>query len=200
MRARSLGMAVVGLIGALSLGACGATDSVAPAKPAAAAPTLPASHSLILSGSRTVTPVLRTTPLAAPISVSKNIGVLGGVIAIPQAGVTVVVPPLALSSTKTIKITAQAGSNIAYEFEPHGTTFNLPLVLTQNLLGTQAAPGGLVNALSLYGGYFPNSSAPTTVTELLPIGVTLQPAIAVMAIWHFSGYIVATGRDSDSDF
>ena len=107
------------------------------------------------------------------------------------------IPALALSSTKTISVTALAGNQVAYEFSPHGTTFNVPLVMLQDLSNTQAQNGGLVNPLTLSLGYFPNSSTPTTVTELLSVSVNLLSQTAAASIWHFSGYIVATGRDAE---
>lgn len=176
------------------LSACAETDNmVAPSRTAA-----PAHASSTLLGSAvSVSPLLRTTPLPAAITVSKSIGVLGGTISIPGAGVTVVVPALALSSTKTISVTALAGSNVAYEFEPHGITFNVPLALTQSLVNTQAAPGGLVSTAALFVGYFPNSSNVTSVTELLGVGIGAQGLTATTSLWHFSGYIFAGGRTDE---
>lgn len=191
MRARFVRIAVVTLSAALA--ACGHTDSpMGVSRPAV--PTGAASH-LLLSSATTVTPLARTTPLAAPITVTKTIGLLGGTIAIPQAGVTVVVPSLALTSPTTISVTALAGSNVAYEFAPHGITFNVPLVMTQSLVGTQAASGGSVNPLSLFVGYFPNSSNTTSVTELLGVNLNLLGQVATTTLWHFSGYIYASGCD-----
>ncbi len=197
MRVRFLSAAVAAVAIALSLTGCGNSDSpIAPTQPKAAPTTAP-SRSLSLLAPKTITPLQRLTPLTSDITVSKTIGILGGAIAIPQAGVSIIVPPLALSSAKTIKVTAMAGSNVAYEFEPHGIRFTTPLVMTQDLSKTQARTGGLVNALSLVGGYFPDSSQPTTVTELLSLNVSLLNQVGVMTIWHFSGYIIAGGCDEE---
>ena len=81
----------------------------------------------------------RTTPLAAPITVSKVIGADGGTLSIPEAGVTVTVPRGALAQTTTITMTARAGSLVAYDFAPHGITFAKPLVFSQQLRGTNAS-------------------------------------------------------------
>lgn len=202
MRARTLVHFVSALAASLTLAACG---NDAPVAPQQKAPAPTASNSLLggLVGSllgtpTTITPLHRNTPLASTLTASQTIGILGGVIAIPGAGVSVVVPPLAVSSPKTITVTAMAGSNVAYEFEPHGTKFNVPLVMLQDLSGTQAQTGGLVNALTLQLGYFPNSTNVTSVTELLTVGVSLPTQTGVATIWHFSGYIWATGRSDDS--
>ena len=202
MRVRSLA-AVISLVAvSVTLAACGATDSTAPSAPAAAprvAPDAasPALLSTLLGTSQTITPAHRLTALAAPITVSKKIGVLGGTLAIPQAGITVVVPPLAVATTQTISITAMAGDKVAYEFAPHGLKFLAPLVMTQSLKNTDAS-NALLGLLSLKVGYFPDSKNVTSVTELLGVQLDLLNQTAITTLWHFSGYIVATGRDSDS--
>jgi hypothetical protein len=105
-----------------------------------------------------------------------------------------------VSRNTAFQVTALAGSKVAYEFEPHGTRFNLPLVMTQDLHNTQVQ-SGLVNPLSLSLGYFPNSADNTSVTELLTVGVNVLNLTAVSTLWHFSGYIYATGRrGADDDF
>src|SRR5256885_9490611 len=78
--------------------ACSHESTTAPQDPPALAPSA-APHSTLLSTPVTKTPLKRGTPLANDITVSKSIGILGGTIAIPGAGVTVVVPPLALTRT-----------------------------------------------------------------------------------------------------
>jgi hypothetical protein len=135
--------------------------------------------------------------LAAPISVSKNIGPLGGVITVPGAGLTVTVPPLALTKSTKITVTALAGSAVAYEFEPHGLTFVAPLVAIQDLSTTKTS--GL--NLSLFSaGYFLKASdinsktGTAKVSELFDVNATAAPIAAVWTIPHFSGYLVATGR------
>ncbi|MGH7619783.1 MAG: hypothetical protein ACREPM_21430, partial [Gemmatimonadaceae bacterium] len=106
--------------------ACG--DSPAsPNTPAIAsqpiAPAAAPSQSLLgglLGGSaatKTIVPLLRTTPLASDVTVSKTIGALGGVIAIPAAGLTIVVPTLAVGKSTKFAITARKGSYVAYDME-----------------------------------------------------------------------------------
>jgi hypothetical protein len=202
MRVRSLAALIAAVAVSVTLAACGATDSTAPTTPAAAPKVAPdvASANLLttlLGSPKTITPAHRLTPLASSITVSKNIGILGGTIAIPQAGFSVVIPPLAIPVTKKISVTAMAGDKLAYEFEPHGLKFTLPLVMTQSLTKTDAS-GGLLGLLNLRVGYFPDNSNVTSVTELLGVQLDLLNQTAITTLWHFSGYIVAVGRDSDS--
>jgi hypothetical protein len=203
MRVRSV-VTLAAVVGAtITLAACGATDSTAPIPPAIQSAPSDASSNLLgtlLGAPRTITPLKRKTPLAAPITVSKTIGILGGTIAIPQAGIAVVVPPLAVPSTKTITVTALAGDNVAYEFQPHGLKFTLPLVVTQDVSKTSATQNGLLSGLALKLGYFPDANHVTTVTELLNVQLDLLHLTAISTVWHFSGYIYASGRESEGDF
>lgn len=177
--------------------ACGSDNPISP--DARAKPT-PEPSATLLGTPATVRTLQRNTALGAPIRVSKSIGILGGTISVPGAGLTVVVPPLAVSRQMTITVTALAGSAVAYEFEPAGTKFLLPLVVTQDLTKTKTS--GL--NLSLFkGGYFKSATDidPKTgtakVSELLNLSVTLAPLIGVFTVTHFSGYLVATGCEED---
>jgi hypothetical protein len=193
MNSRTLRLMAVAVAGAIFVNACATPDNpVAPQSPIA--PSAAASSSLLGLTKTTVTPLQRTKPLPSALSASAYIGALGGRLAIPGAGITVVVPPLALTSTKLVTVTALAGSNVAYTFEPHGTTFLVPLVVTQDLSNTQATTGGLINPLSLFVGYFPDSNNILSVTELLNINLNLLNKTAIFTVTHFSGYIVASGR------
>jgi len=117
---------------------------------------------------------------------------LGGTISVPGTGLTVVVPPLALSSKQIITITALAGKDVAYEFEPHGLKFPVPLIATQRLSSTDAGTG-LIDPKLLFVGYFSDATKDNIVSELL--NVSVSAGTAVFPIWHFSGYIVASGRE-----
>jgi hypothetical protein len=185
---------------ALFATACERGNPVAPAA-STAAPTT-ASHSLLsglLGAPVTMNPLQRTTPLASNISASGTVGLLGAVINLPAAGLSIIVPPLAAPLGTHITVTALAGSNVAYEFAPHGLHFLLPLVATQNLHNTQAQTGGLINPLSLSVGYFADSSHVNSITELLTVGVNLLGQTSTVTIWHFSGYMWASGRADDSE-
>lgn len=192
MHFRTLRNLAVAVAGAIFINGCASPESpVAPQNPVT--PSV-ASSSLLGLSTTTVTPLQRTKPLAKDLSASAYIGALGGKLAIPDAGITVVLPPLALPSTKLVTVTALAGSNVAYTFEPHGTTFLVPLVVTQDLSNTQAKSGGLINPLSLFVGYFPDNTNILSVTELLDVNLNLLNQTMVFTVTHFSGYIVASGR------
>jgi hypothetical protein len=197
MRLRLLSTLTLAIAAAFTISACAADSSTAPQSPMTPPPT--ASNSLLgglLGGStatKTITPLQRTTPLATNLTTSAKIGALGGTLSLPGAGLTVVVPPLAVLTTTTISVTALAGSNVAYEFSPHGLKFLLPLVVTQNLKITKATPSLLSLGLSL--GYFPDANHVTSITELLSVNVDLLGTTAISTVWHFSGYIYASGRE-----
>lgn len=198
MRLRSLTTFAVAVAATFFASACASDSSTSPQSPVA--PPSAASRDLLggllgggsTAGTKTVVPLLRTTPLAADVSVSQTIGPLGGVLAIPQAGLTIVVPPLAVGKATAFKITARKGSYLAYDMEPHGTKFLVPLVATQSLVNTSAR--GLLN-LSLSLGYYPDPAHVTSVSELLGVQVDLLRLTAVSTIPHFSGYIYVGGDE-----
>ena len=198
MRPRLFVATCAALAIALTSSACG-RDSLTSPEAATSAPSEP-SHALLsglLGAATSVTPLKRITPLPTNQTASATIGILGGVITLPGAGLTVVVPPLAVSKSTKFTVTALAGSAVAYDFAPAGIHFTTPLVATQNLKGTQAQSGGLINPLALSVGYFPDANRITSVTELLNVNVNLLSQTSVFTIWHFSGYIFASGRSSE---
>jgi len=181
---------------ASSLGLAVSCSNDGPATPAAP-PTQKqgnGANTTLLGSPITIIPLHRTTPLATNEVASKRIGLLGGTLVLPNSGLTVVVPPLAVTSPVTITVTGLAGSNVAYEMAPHGLTFLAPLVTTQDLSNTEARTGGTIDPLLLYLGYFPNSSNITSVTELLSVQINLPLQTSTALIWHFSGYAYSSGR------
>jgi hypothetical protein len=195
MRVKSLAVSTAVVAVALLIAGCSYSDG--PASPSRAKAPAPSgtSSATLLSSPITVTPLQRTTALSSPITVSKTIGILGGTISVPGAGLTVVVPALAVSSNTQFTVTALAGSAVAYDFAPH-RTFSVPLVLTQDLHNTQVQ-SGLVNVANLFVGYFPNTNDITSVTETLGVSVSLTSLLATTTVSHFSGYIYAGGRSDD---
>jgi hypothetical protein len=192
MRRRILLIAAVTT--ALVAAACVSTDNPVAPPSTPLAPSVADQSLLGLGGATTVTPLHRTTALSQSLSASANIGPLGGTLAIPGAGILVVIPPLAVPKTQTITVTATAGSNVAYEFAPHGLKFNLPLVVTQDLSGTDASKTGSIDPLTLFAGYYPDSTNVTSITEQLNVNINLLNQLATFTVWHFSGYILASGR------
>jgi len=169
-----------------------ARDAATPLEPTAAAPPKPNSA---LFGLLPVRGVTRAVPLAKDISVSAVIGKNGGTIAIPEAGLTLVVPAGAVQSNTTFRATAIAGKMVAYEFEPHGTTFAVPLQFTQDLRKTSLV--GALTAPLMDGAYFTDRGklydAPgiALVSELKPAVVNLLKLRVSFPIDHFSGYLIS---------
>src|SRR5262245_36261473 len=113
------------------------------------------SRAVLGNASTRVTTLQRSTTLTSSISVSKTVGPLGVVIAIPATGFTVTIPPLAVAKATTITVTALAGRAVAYEFAPHGLKFTTPLIAIQDLSKTNTT--GLDLSL-LTAGYFESSA------------------------------------------
>ena len=192
--ARSL--MVVGIAGAaLASTACSNDSLTAPEMSAAPAlrgdlvSTINAVSSTLISK----TALLRSKPIASPITRSLTVSNTGGVISIPEAGVTLTIPKGAIGATPiTISVTALPGSAVAYHFEPHGTKFLSKITLTQDLSGTAWFSN---NKLKLGGGYFADDSQINLLTgksllnELLP--VSTSGAKLNLDISHFSGYMVS---------
>jgi hypothetical protein len=196
----TIGRVLALAVAAVAVASCSIDQPTAPA----ARPTPPiVAPSADLLGSVTSTlgslvsvdGLQRNTPLASPITVTKTIGSAGGTLAIPEAGVTVVVPQGALAAPTVITMTARAGSLIAYDFAPHGITFAKPLTFTQQLRGTNAS---ILTAPLLRLGYYKDASLLTNtgglVSELLSGVVNLGSWTFTSSIPHFSGYIVTCGR------
>lgn len=158
------------------------------------APDAPAA-ALIKQKDILATGVLRDVPLAKNLTVSQVIGVAGGSITIPEAGVTITVPAGALSATTEISVTARKGVLIAYDFKPHGIVFATPLILTQQLLGTTATP---LNYSALHLGYYADplalSETGGPVSEIINGSVDVLTRTFTSTIPHFSGYMMGCGR------
>ena len=185
------------LLSVLLLAGC-ARDAATPLEPDAGTSTVSAEQfeqSAALLGLVPVRGVTRTSPLAQNISVSAVIGSDGGTISIPDAGLTLVVPVGAVTSSTKFTATALAGRLVAYEFEPHGTKFAVPLQFTQDL--RKVALVGLVTAPVLDGAYFTDASRLNqalgfaATSEILPATVDLLRLQVGFPINHFSGYLVS---------
>lgn len=147
--------------------------------------------------------VQRKVALAEPITVTRVIGVNGGSIAVPQAGLTITFARGALLASTPITVTADSGKAVSYEFGPHGTQFYAPVTIAQDMSLTTLAdkPG---SASSIQGGYTPNGLADIVngllarVAELLKATTTivvgsdgkLHLGTSSFIVKHFSGYIL----------
>ena len=139
----------------------------------------------------------RLTALASAQSASAVIGVDGGMVQLPTAGAYLWVPPGAVSAPTTFSITARPGKAAAYDFQPAGAVFALPLVLIQDktvLNGT--APTGLTSGALAYFGNDADvdpSTANATASQMrFPLAFSTDQYLT-FPVWHFSGYIVSWG-------
>ena len=189
----------------LSIGCSSDSSPTAPSVQPSVQPT-EASQGLIsdlISGvaNNLVMTVKRSKPLARDIVVTAQIDAKGGRIRVKETGFELTVPKGAVSRMTTFQVKALAGSVLAYEFEPHGTRFAVPLKFSQQLPGL-----GLLGLLSQKPevGYFANRSqidqktGQATVDEFAPTTVVngLLGRWAVGDISHFSGYLVSSGRSA----
>ena len=189
---------------ALAMVTVGCNGDISPTgpsvRPAEASPSLVSD--LLSAVTNTLVSVLHhSKPLARDVVVTAQIGANGGKIRIAETGFELTVPKGAVSRTTTFQVKALAGSLMAYEFEPHGTRFAVPLKFSQQLPGL-----GLLGLLSQKPevGYFANRSqidqktGEATVDEFAPTTVVngLLGRWAVGDISHFSGYLVSSGRSA----
>jgi hypothetical protein len=143
--------------------------------------------------------VERTVPLPAEVTWTFIVGPAGGISSNAAVGLTVVVPWGALSSVQTITVTALEGSAVAYRFEPH-LNFDRSVTLVQDLSGTRAQ-GSL---LPLLGAHFAGDLLEFTdglvgITETVPALVSLLDGKARFSVQHFTGWILASGREDGEE-
>ena len=135
--------------------------------------------------------------ISAPITVSAEIGRKGGWVQIPQTGFALYVPERAVKKNTTFTVTALPGKMVAYEFEPHGTTFDKPLYIVQSMKDVDMTGKDMAK---LEVGYFKSSTQVNnldqlaTINEFLPVFFDARHDVLYAPITHFSGYMIATGR------
>lgn len=126
-------------------------------------------------------------------SASKVIGPEGGYLTLPETGFTLIVPMGAVSVPTTFTVTPVGGKYVAYDFEPHGSTFKVPLTFMQDLSKTNYTSG-----TPLGGAYFSDKSLIDTaagsagVSELFTLSFD-GFGVSFFSITHFSGYLVSMG-------
>jgi hypothetical protein len=149
----------------------------------------------------------RLTPLDSSISVTAIIGPNGGAIKINAAGGKIEVPAGALSEPTTITMTALAGPNVAYEFQPHGLTFAQPVKIQQDLRSTWASVYPQLLGMA-HGGYYDHSLDSSFVDPGKLFAVLKEHELGYLEsnatqlkfyINHFSGYLVTCGRANNDD-
>ena len=156
-------------------------------------------HAAISAAPAAVTALARTTPLARDIVVKVQIQPGGGnIVNIPGTDAQINFPDHFVSKPTTFTITARAGSVVAYDFQPSGSFANNPVVITQRLQNTNWAGGAVGN---LQGAYVKDWSQVSdamktaTVDEFQETTVDTRANAVIIKVWHFSGYMVSTGRN-----
>jgi hypothetical protein len=155
---------------------------------------------LSTAGDLLFSPLQRNTPLAQDVSWTFTVGPSGGYSTNSAVGLAIAIPPNAVWSTKTITVTALAGSPVAYRFEPH-IEFNKKIYLTQDL---QKTSSGLLGSLAMKAAHFPGftpvyTSAGLAVVDEIVSGLVLPwSKTFTFGVNHFSGWIAGTGYMSES--
>lgn len=142
--------------------------------------------------------VTRYRPLTEDLTVTATIGSDGGKLEIPEAGLTMTVPAGAVSEPVVFRATARKGAIVAYDFEPSGR-FDVPLEVTQDLYYTSWHHQA--DLTDVFAGYYAGPGAlddeqgEAEVSEVPPSTVDVEKCKVSFAVSHFSGYVIATGRD-----
>jgi hypothetical protein len=122
----------------------------------------------------------------------------GGWYSIPEAGLYIFVPANAVSEPLTISAKALTGDLMAYEFGPHGTRFNVPLQMYQDLGLAHITAHTDLSKFEV--GYFADENTlnyqtdKVAVNEFIPTGIVFEGRALRFEVSHFSGYVIATGR------
>ena len=205
-RTASLSTTVLATLATLTAACADAPTSPSGARTPSAAPSAGKSATTTTSTSTTTTSTttaatavngLLWTKAVTQTTVSAVIGSAGGSLSIPN-GIKLTVPKGAVSSNVTFSITRLPGNVVAYDFQPHGTKFAVPLQLAQPTLGTNLFQ--LDPAKSIDGGYVADlntidqTAGTAVVNEFRPTLVAADKAWVNFTVDHFSGYIVSWGR------
>jgi hypothetical protein len=146
-----------------------------------------------------VSALKRRAALAQPVTLRFTATSTGGSYDLPGTGLRVIVPANAVPvSPLTITVTALAGSAVAYDFEPHGTVFRAPLMLSVEMGATTYA--ALPSPGAVEAGYFASTSdidqrtGGATVSELRGVTANRSTSRITFPVSHFSGYMLSSGR------
>jgi len=146
----------------------------------------------------------RLAPLDSDIVASAVIGPQGGEIKIDAAGGKISFPAGALSEPTLITMRALKGWDVAYDFQPHGITFNAPVKIQQDLRVTWASKEASL-LKDIRGGYYDADLdsawtdpykffARVKENQLGYLDQTKNPSQVKFYVGHFSGYLVSCGR------
>lgn len=146
--------------------------------------------------------LIRDVPLDRDYTASVTVtnGSKGDALSIREAGFSLTIPPGSIPTGTVVSVTALAGNMVAYQFEPHGKRWRLPLHASQNLKSTNWYK--LTKGALLEIGYFtgPQDVDPVActvrVSEWLP--AILGKTDLDFDLIHFSGYMVSSGRVEDN--
>ena len=136
--------------------------------------------------------------LTTVVQVSKTIDQSGGVLTIPETGLTIEFPAGALSGPITITVTADQ-KYVAYKMDPAGTQFLKDVTVTQSLANTTVSGQPLQS--QLYATYIADDSLSLSgrvpVLEIEPSKTVFYPnsALPQAHVWiirHFSRYMLAS--------
>lgn len=125
---------------------------------------------------------------------SAVIGAKGGMLRLPS-GMRLIVPAGAVASDVKFSVTRLAGSIVAYDFEPHGIKFAVPLVLEQPIDGTNFA--SWPSNANVRGAYFADrikldqARGKAKVSEFRASFLSSDKKWIRFSIEHFSGYMVS---------
>lgn len=197
-------VAAIGLAG-IAVALTGCSDDPSPSPLAPQAPkadllsTVGGLTGHVTSAVLTVVNGVTWTTTATQTSATATIGSEGGAFGIP-GGVQIVVPRGAVPMPVRFSVTRLPGNVVAYDFQPHGTTFAVPLVVTQPTAGTNLSS---LTGATFRGAYFPDQSllnqvlGTAQVSEFEPTVVAADKSSVTFTVKHFSGYIVSWGRNGE---
>lgn len=192
IRRASLLLAVAAFAAACSTERVASPGDAAWSLPSGASPAIALASPVAVRGAKWA------QALTQDITVSAVIGSAGGTLSLPQTGLTITVPAGAVSGPTLFSVTALHGQMVAYQFEPHGTKFAVPLQMAQDLGVLDAASLAKMSALSV--GYFADQSALDDNDDQGQCSEytakMLDAANNRLVFWvkHFSGYMVSSGR------
>jgi hypothetical protein len=196
----------VPLLAALGLGCAGSDSPTLPTSSIAPPSTASMDH-VEYGVPDTVLILKRSNALSREFTESVDIGPRGGTIRINQSGLTMTFPAGALSQTVRITVTAKAGYDVAYEFQPHGLVFAVPVSITQDIRSTWATKYPILLS-KLSGAYYEGVLSDNyvdswhlfaKVAEMRPGKLEKGDHDYTFTINHFSGYALSTGRMADFD-